>query len=315
MIRTDAVPRAVVGAALADGGWRCERVLRTVSDTTVVLVQTAEGMPATLKLAEPGPGAASLIREREILARLGSDERLGSWRRLLPVPLSWGNAGGTAYLLTSRLPGTDGGPLTPARAGHLTTAAFAAIAPLHTLEAAAGEIGSALLDDWVTGPVEQVRQAVRRHRAAALAAGRLAAVLWDTLAGAQVPLGWSHGDFHPGNLLVSRGEVSGIVDWDAAREHDLTATDLAFWLLTTPPPGRRWEFGTAVAQRLGSPDCWTLAEARLLGDAAVALGHGLLLLTWLRHVAGNLAKSGRYAASPLWLHRNVLPVLRQVAGG
>ena len=31
----------------------------------------------------------------------------------------------------------------------------------------------------------------------------------------------------------------------------------------------------------------------------------MLLLSWLRHVGGNLADSTRYAANPIWMHRNV----------
>ena len=34
----------------------------------------------------------------------------------------------------------------------------------------------------------------------------------------------------------------------------------------------------------------------------------MLLLTWLRHVGGNLADSTRYAANPVWMHRNVRAV-------
>jgi hypothetical protein len=83
-----------------------------------------------------------------------------------------------------------------------------------------------------------------------------------------------------------------------------------------------------VAARLAAGRCWTPAESRLLGLAAdgdpvrgdpagsdPAAGRALLLLAWLRHVAGNLAKSGRYARSPLWVRGNVWPVLRQVTGG
>jgi hypothetical protein len=35
----------------------------------------------------------------------------------------------------------------------------------------------------------------------------------------------------------------------------------------------------------------------------------LVLLTWLRHVGGNLADSTRYAANPVWMRRNVRAVL------
>ena len=41
----------------------------------------------------------------------------------------------------------------------------------------------------------------------------------------------------------------------------------------------------------------------------------LVLLAWLRHIASNLGKSDTYAESPLWVHRAILPVLRQLAHG
>ena len=37
------------------------------------------------------------------------------------------------------------------------------------------------------------------------------------------------------------------------------------------------------------------------------------LLAWLRHVAGNLEKSDRYAESILWARRNISPVLKAAA--
>jgi hypothetical protein len=46
-------------------------------------------------------------------------------------------------------------------------------------------------------------------------------------------------------------------------------------------------------------------------EGPLAQGHDrvLLLLTWLRHVEGNLTKSTRYARSRLWMRENVDPVL------
>jgi hypothetical protein len=38
----------------------------------------------------------------------------------------------------------------------------------------------------------------------------------------------------------------------------------------------------------------------------------VLLLGWLRHVAGNLVDSTRYAANPVWMHRNVRTVLQRL---
>lgn len=329
------VPHSAVRTALAAGDWRCERVLPTVSDTAVVLVRTGDGQAGLLKLAVSPSGVASLRGEHGILGRLAAQDRLGGWRGLIPAPLAAGDAGGTEYLLTTRLPGQDARLLPVSQAGALTRAAFGAIAPLHRA-AALTTVDAALLDSWLAPPGQLLRSALPR---AGRQVEKLLAAVRDGLAGARVPLGWTHGDFHPGNVLTGeQGRVTGIVDWDQARERDLTAADLAFWLLTVPGPGRLAEFGGRVTARLRRRGCWTPAEARLLAGAAPgedpapgegpapgaahlagaagwdeAAGRALLLLAWLRHVAGNLAKSGRYASSPLWLHRNVRPVLRQVA--
>jgi Ser/Thr protein kinase RdoA (MazF antagonist) len=308
------VPEAAVRAALADGGWRREHTLTTLSGTAVIMVSAPGGRTGVLKISAAGAGTASLRREHEVLSRLSRDERLAAWRELLPVPLGWGDTGDGAYLLTSRLPGRDGRHLPRGMTGGLTEAAFRAIAPLHRHGHEVAEVDATLLRDWVDEPAARLAEVARPARAA-----QVAAAVRAGLAGRRVTLGWAHGDFHPGNVLTSSPErVAGIVDWDQARERDLVATDLAFWLLTVPGSGRQREFGARVAARLGAGRCWTPAESRLLAgtaDGDPGLGRALLLLAWLRHVAGNLAKSGRYARSPLWLRGNVRPVLRQVAGG
>jgi aminoglycoside phosphotransferase (APT) family kinase protein len=306
------VPDAAVRAALADGGWQRERTLTTLSGTAVIMVSAPGGRTGVLKISATEAGTASLRREHGVLRRLGRDERLGEWRDLLPVPLRWGDSGAGAYLLTSRLPGRDGRQLPQGMAGGLTRAAFRAIAPLHDHDRTVAEVDATLLRRWVDEPAARLAEVARPARVA-----RVGAALHAGLAGRRMTLGWTHGDFHPGNVLAGSPErVAGIIDWDQARERDLVATDLAFWIITAPGTGRHRELGARVAARLDADRCWTPAESRLLaGTDDAAAGRALLLLAWLRHVAGNLAKSSRYARSPLWLRNNVRPVLRQVAGG
>ena len=312
--RSAGVPAATVHAALAGGPWACERTLAGVSDTAVVMVRTPQREPRVLKVAASGAGVSSLHREETTLRRLQADARLGDWRALLPVPLASGQLGGGAYLLTTRLPGVDGRQLDRNTADWLTPAAISAIAPLHRLDRAVRMADDGLLHRLVDEPAGYLRRAVR-HGAAV---DRLAAALHTQLAGHPLVLGWTHGDFYPGNVLVSPGrQVTGIVDWSQVREQDPVVLDIAFWLLTVPPPGHQAQRGTLVAARLGHDRCWTPAESALLApwlDGDPSLEPGILLLAWLRHVADTLAKSGRYAASPLWPRQNIAPVLRWVAG-
>jgi Ser/Thr protein kinase RdoA (MazF antagonist) len=183
---------------------------------------------------------------------------------------------------------------------------------LHRVTSTAQVVDADLLRRLVDEPAERLQKAVTRKDAV----DRLAAALRAQLAGRRVRLGWTHGDFYPGNILVGpAGRVTGIVDWSQVREDDLIILDIAFWLLTIPKPGQPREFGARVAARLDRGLCWKPAEIDLLTTLArggLIGGEALLLLAWLRHVTDNLAKSDRYAASPVWLRRNVLPVLRRV---
>ena len=303
---------AAVRAALTGGQWRCERVLRTVTDVSVCTVREPGGRTGVLKVATAPGAIAGLRRERAVLERLSADARLGAWRTLLPVPLDGGDAGPGAFLLTSRLPGTDAAML-PVAGGRLTAAAFGAMSPLHRLDRTARRVDDSLLERWVNLPAERIRRALPSCDSVQ----RLTEVLRGELAGRSLTLGWAHGDLHPGNLLVSAaGQVTGIVDWGEASERDLPVLDLAFWLLAADAAGQQREFGERVAARLSHGRVWTPAETRRLDGATDGLADGrtVLLLAWLRHVASNLANTNCAENVP-WLRRNIVAVLREVSRG
>ena len=307
-MRQGGVPPQVVQTALDNGIWEQEKALRTASDTAVLMVRVIEGRSGVLKVAATDSGVDSLRREVEVLRRLSSDERLGAWRSMLPVPWQAGGiGGGGAFLLTNRLPG---GKLQKGMARRITASAFYAIAPLHNLDRVVRVADDTMLRCWVDEPVAEIARAV----ADTASLDRMAAELHEYFAGRQVTLGWTHGDFYSGNVLAGQdGLVTGIVDWSQAREQDLLALDLVFWLLTVPGsgPGYARSFGSRVASGLRQP--WTVREAGLIGtviDGEPISKRALLLLAWLRHVAGNLEKSDRYADSVLWARRNIRPVLK-----
>jgi len=260
-------------------------------------------------------GANSLRREHDVLIQLRSDCQLDNWLALIPDPLAAGTAGAWTYLLTNLLPGKDGRKPVLAETGRLTSAAIAAIAPLHRRTEETRVVDDRLLERLVDEPTETIMTSLP----SAGVVKRLAGTLRSDLAGRELTLGWAHGDFHPGNIMLSADRrVTGIVDWGEAREHDLSALDIAFWLLTMPEHGRSRGLGGRVADRLSRGLPWTPSEECVLADTTAGDlidGRTLLLLAWLRHVASNLAKSAQYAESPLWSRRNVIPVLHQVAHG
>lgn len=305
----------VLRAALPDGDWRYERALNSVSDVTAYIVRSGYGETGVLKIATTASGASSLRREHEILIQLRSDCQLDNWLALIPDPLAAGTAGAWTYLFTNLLPGKDGRKPALTETDRLTSAAIAAISPLHRRTEETRVVDDRLLERMVDEPTETIMTSLP----SADVVRRLASTLRSDLAGRELTLGWTHGDFHPGNIMLSADRrVTGIVDWGEAREHDLPALDIAFWLLTMPEQGRSRGVGGRVADRLSRGLPWTPSEERVLaGTTAGDLidGRTLLLMAWLRHVASNLAKSAQYAESPLWSRRNVIPVLRQVAHG
>lgn len=322
------VPAAVRARALRTAGaagWHLDRRLPTASDTAVLLVskehqagpqpqQQPEHQAGVLKVASSAQGIAALAREREVLSRLASEDRLGAWRQMLPAVLDSFETPGALALLTSRIDGRDGRSALAQHGDAL--AAATAIEPLHRLDSAQCPVDEQLLSRWVGDPVARLRATVSPSRRLVADTRRLESLLNRQLSERTLTLGWVHGDFHAGNLLLDgRGAVCGILDPGQAQERDLPVLDLAHWLLTLPGCDGGRPIGARVAARLGSGPGWSEDEMRFL---SLAPGGGelpgpvLLLLSWLRHVDTNLVKSDRYRSNVVWLRRNVIPVLRKV---
>ncbi len=284
--------------------WTVERGCPTVSDSAVVFVRNQE-RPGVVKMSSSASGRRLLDCETRVLTRLHTEDQPSALGKLLPARLRHTDADGLVSVLDERLPGTPGRV-----ARSLTPAAFAAIAPLHRMKVRTVTVTSDVLTGWVSEPARAVRAALDARGLAPGPVERIVDELADALSGRALDVGWVHGDFHPGNVLVERGRVTGVIDWSQASEADPAELDLAFWLLTTN--GGRGSLGQQVARRLRSDSVWTADESALLNDARQLPPRAALLLTWLRHVNGNLGKSDRYARSTVWWRRTVVPVLAAV---
>jgi O-antigen/teichoic acid export membrane protein len=321
---TALVPR-IVGAlapAVDARDWTVHRSLRTLSDMAVLTVGPPAGASrAVVKLATSRTAALSLDRERLALGALAADDRLGAWRDLLPRVLAHGTCDATPYLVEGLIPGRTGTLARPGRDGptDVVARAAAAIAPLHRATAIGAVAGAECVHHWVDAPLRTLAGGGR----ASLSPGAIAQVraeLCDALAGRHVAVGWVHGDFVPGNVLVDPGSarVTGIVDWELAHPADLPLVDIATVLLAARMQRSRRELGRIVCDFLAGAD-WEPGEQAILDGAGAGLpgeaidGRALVLLCWLRHVAGNLTKASCYATHGRWLRGNVAPVGEAIA--
>lgn len=88
--------------------------------------------------------------------------------------------------------------------------------------------------------------------------------------------------------------------------------DIIQLLLAGRVAGDGDELGQSVNNVIDSG--WNADESDIIESSASCpnehLGwRSLLLITWLRHVAGNLDKSAHFHRHPLWIARNVMPVI------
>lgn len=289
-------------------GWRLGEPFDGHGDTNVFAVHADDASPALLKATGGRQGRLQLEQQVRVLAALHDDPRLGSWARLVPRTLGVGEVEGLYFVLESRLPGADSRRLPEAERARVIPMALQTITELQDRTRSVAAVDAGTIDRWVREPASHVRAVVRGTHRAAL--DRLQARLVDALSGRAVTRAWAHGDYNQTNVLLDAGRVSGVVDWTEAEPDGLVGAD-AITLLLFERILAGTEMGPVVLEWLADPS--PVADPV---DAMQRAGTGekvevrtMLLLTWLRHVGGNLAHSMRYAANPVWMHRNVRTVL------
>jgi aminoglycoside phosphotransferase len=302
---------ALLGGARTDG-WHLGEPFYGRGDTGVFAVRGEAGSPALLKATGTRQGRLQLERQVEVLAALHADHRLGPWARLVPRTLGVGDVDGLHFVLESRLAGVDPRWASAADRARLTPLALEVIAELQARTGTVAPVDEAAVDRWVRQAAAHVRNVVRaEHR---LALDRLEAELVAVLAGRNVARSWTHGDFNRTNVLLDGGRISGIVDWCEAEPDGLVGAD-AVTLLISERMLDGAELGQVLLRWLDEPGPVAEIVTKMQRDRG---GEQLdirtmLLLSWLRHVAANLADSTRYAANPVWMHRNVRAVLQGIS--
>jgi O-antigen/teichoic acid export membrane protein/aminoglycoside phosphotransferase len=287
--------------------WRLRRSLNGLNDVAISEIGPEDHGVAVLKWARRPKADRSLENEERTLRRLWHDARLGNWRGLLPAVLASGTVSRRRYLAESYIDGETADRLLQrgAEPKRVIAAAAASIAPLYEATRSETVVDESLLDELVDQPVAELRSVVvdrSRIRDADHVLERLRDEIREDLTGRTVVTSRVHGDLCPANVLMrpDGGEVTGLVDWERGRSRGLPDLDLLHLEMTTRMQVRGQELGQVVEEMLADGGRRDRTQ---------------ILLAWLHHVAGNVAKAGRYARSRLWVRRNIDPVLASAVDG
>jgi O-antigen/teichoic acid export membrane protein len=306
--------------------WQPKHVISNTSEVTLIILGPIAGPPvAVLKLPQTDYAAVGLRQQSAVLSELHANQQLGHFRALLPTLLAEGKISGQPYFVEMMLPGRDAVRVlfdaTACRQFH--AAAASAIREFHRCTASSVIVDEGLLlQRWVDEPlcmVEHITGTHGQNQRNRKAIRRVSDELHKALAGRTLTLSWIHGNFTPGNILVTPDgtSVTGIIDWDHSAQKELPQLDLALLLLSTRVLVQRRELGDVIRDLLKS-DRWEPHEQTLLDEAYSASPSDsiemrpLVLLTWLRHVASNLSKSSYYVKHRLWINKNINGVLRYI---
>jgi aminoglycoside phosphotransferase len=200
--------------------------------TLAFLFAAGSDRPAAMAKVRPADAAGEpLATEREAIDRVRAELPAGL-AATVPAVLAWRRAAGREGLLLAALPGRSVW-------AELHAAAFPARLASRHLSAAAA---------WLAAfhAATHRTDAYRLPGWDELAAGEPVPPSWyrrlaERLERRPLPLAAGHGDFWPRNVLVEGGEVTAVVDWEAARRAAPPFADLfAFaWSYGMEGPWRR----------------------------------------------------------------------------
>jgi hypothetical protein len=270
-----------------DVTWEPITIVNTEGDIQVVFVTNSRAEHAVVKTAWTEEGMTALERNIQNVAALKADARLSPYHQLLPTILNSSYSDNSLSTVEELMVGMAG--------EGSNEAAYVIARALHARTARPTLIEQRWLDKWIHKPVallKQLNRGMKERRTRSL--DNFANRQERHWSGTLVPLGWSHGDYSPQNILYNgEHEISGIVDWDRAEPDSPAGMDQIHLEVATRRARTGEEFGTIVKAKLKE-------------------GHDPIIeLMWLHQVTANMEKSSRYANSLLWTLMNVDQVLHE----
>jgi hypothetical protein len=214
---------------------------------------------------------------------------------LVPQPLGRGVVAGASWMAEELLPGHRPGRVTP----DLVHQAALACGRLPTSDA----VPSAPVDDLFGAAAVLPRYAADLRRLADRLRSRLDGI----------PAVQRHGDLWAGNLLVDRGRLTGIVDWDAAHRSGVPGADLVQLVATDMRRRRRLPLGRAVLELPWRASTFTAATAAYWGALDIAPRMALLdiagIAWWASEIHHTLVRFPQRRSDERWMAENVAAVL------
>jgi thymidylate kinase len=302
--------------------WRKGRLAVTETGLGMVALGPGNG-PAQVIVKSPlSSWAEGALRTHiEVVTRLAADPRLAGWSDLLPIIRCEGRARESRYVVESLLPGRPASSLiSSGDIGPALRAAATAIADLHERTRERVWIDETVVDVWVRRPIWAVCAevpAVTQSGWRTDALERIGEKAASALSGRAVDVAWVHGDYWPGNVLVSDDgtRATGIVDWGLAEPRLPPLHDSIDLILHA----RRIRFGRDLGflarAMLEDPRLDPAEEHVLqtvgLGWPADPSGFRLaIVVAWLRYISSAVGVGGD-AQNRWWVRQNLDPLLRK----
>jgi len=313
-VAPDVAAACMPGAPRA--GWKSDRVHFTGTFVVVAVVaHRATDRRLVVKFPRTPQAATVLRRQADVLAALHADRRLQGWSPSPPRILGSGYLDGYPYWVEDALPGyqVTASRLRRTRCTTVLDAAVRVIEELHNRTTEQRLADRTVVEGWVDQPIRRLEDfAVTRPRPERLlnALDRIRTELTASLGERAFSSSWIHGDFWPGNLLVSNMAVTGVVDWDRADLGQLPLHDLLHLHVMSRRMTTGEELGGIVVHALsrGLHEAVSIPADRITGWLDGLSERAAVLLYWLRHVSLFIDWEG-HGDNPRWLRGNVEKVL------
>ena len=235
-------------------------------------------------------------------------------RSALPEAIGHGNTHGQAFWIESWLDGVDGTTFKWSRSWKRKAACSAVqyIVELHRSTGRHTEISRGVFDELLEPDVANV-EAEAKKVDPSFDLSPLVEALWALFGGEEIPLVRTHGDFWPGNILVSNGgRLTGVLDWGSSVDGGWPLVDLVHYIAFQNKWQARWFLGRVVTRKL-MPFRLSRLERELVTRYLSALTieeelwPGLVAIYWLTQASRCSQPNGEG-----WTRRNVVRPLPRI---